>query len=55
MDSDEEHMNNTCPPLKIDKNFLKWAMILQEEYEEYKDKILRELREELAETEKKTG
>ena len=47
MDSDEEYVSNTCPPLKIDKNFLKWASILQEEYEDYKDRILREIREEL--------
>ena len=47
MDSDEEYMSNTCPPLKIDKNILKWASILQEEYEEYKQRILQEIREEL--------
>ena len=47
MDSDEEYVSNTCSPLKIDKNFLKWASILQEEYKEYKDRILREIREEL--------
>lgn len=47
MDSDEEYVSNTCSPLKIDKNFLKWASILQEEYEDYKERILREIREEL--------
>ena len=47
MDSDEEYDSNTLPPLKIDKNFLKWATILKAEYEEYKERILREVREEL--------
>ena len=47
MDSDEEYVSNTCPPLKIDKNFLKWASILQQGYTEYKERILREIREEL--------
>jgi hypothetical protein len=47
MDSDEEYDSNTLPPLKIDKNFLKWATILKEEYGEYKERILREVREEL--------
>tara|TARA_B100000900_G_scaffold411887_1_gene432493 strand:- start:1578 stop:1748 length:171 start_codon:yes stop_codon:yes gene_type:complete len=47
MDSDEEYVSNTCPPLKIDKNFLKWASILQEEYTQYKKRILQEIRQEL--------
>lgn len=47
MDPDEEYHSNTCPPLKIDKNFLKWAKTLQEEYEEYKERIIREIREKL--------
>ena len=47
MDSDDEYDSNTCPPLKIDKNLLKWITILGEEYEEYKQRILRKVREEL--------
>jgi hypothetical protein len=51
---DEEYpQNNTCNPIKIDKNILNWAIQLQEEYESYRTRATQEIREKLLESESK--